>query len=241
MIKVIAAVVCGMVILGGEASAQVLAWKDWGFVNVSGGTQIGSKDVSHTFAFPLYDETATVTIARKAKQGPFFDITGARRLKGNFGVGVSVSRSSSSSDGALTASIPDPIETDKPRTVTGDLTSLDYKVTWIGVLGVYALPVTDKVDVFALVGPAVARVTQTALTNATVTESTPAPLVTVTRGTSSNSFLGFQAGLDVRYLITKQIGVGGFARFNFAKGNVNPSTKFDGKAFQVGGGIRVRF
>jgi hypothetical protein len=241
MIKAIAASTIGMLMLAGSASAQMLAWKDRGFINVSGGGQVGSTNSTSTFSFPLYEETATISVAQKVNPGFSFDVTGAARVTGNIGVGLSFTHFSTSSDGALTASIPDPIVFDSPRSVTGTVSALNYKVNWIGILGFYAIPMTDKIDVFVFGGPAVAKATQDVVGSATSAEGANGPTVAVTRDSLSRSFWGFEVGADMRYLIARQFGVGGFVRYNRSTGNFNSTAKFDGSGLQLGGGVRIKF
>jgi hypothetical protein len=47
--------------------------------------------------------------------------------------------------------------------------------------------------------------------------------------------------VDVRYLLTRQLGVGGFIRYNGARGNLTSEIKSKIGGFQGGGGVRVRF
>jgi hypothetical protein len=224
-----------------SASAQAITWTDNVFVNVSAGGQIRSQNLDNNFAFPLFDETATVDVTRKVGNGPLFDITGGVHLTGHIGVAVSYSHYSHNSDGALTASIPDPIFFDSPRTVTGSVAGMAYSENVFAPLFVYAIPLTDKIDMMILAGPAVGRISEDVVSDVSETEAAGGPQVAVTRGSTSKSYVGGQAGVDLRYMLTKQVGVGGFVRYNGARGHVSGNLKAEVGGVQLGGGLRLRF
>jgi hypothetical protein len=64
--------------------------------------------------------------------------------------------------------------------------------------------------------------------------------VTVTLENARRNLLGGQFGVDIRHMINRQFGVGGFARYSIARGHV-ASFNADLGGFQVGGGARLRF
>jgi hypothetical protein len=242
MVQRIALLVCGLSLVGAQAaSAQILAWGDYGFVNVNFGGQSKSNEIATSFAFGLYEETATVDINQKHGGGAFFDLSGGYRVWRNVAAGLSYFRRSADADGTLTASIPDPVGFNTPRTVTGSVSGLQRRETWIGFLGTYVIPVTDKMDVMAFGGPAFAKLTQQFVNGVSSSEGTSGPTVTTTIETVKKSYWGYQIGVDVRYLITKQLGAGGFLRISSADGTLKGDEKADMGGFQVGGGLRVKF
>jgi hypothetical protein len=242
MVKKLAGVLVGVFVVGiTHASAQVIAWEDRAFVNVSGGGQGGSRDINKQFAFSLYEENATVDARRNIKGGGFFDLTAGYRIRGNWGAGFSFTRRSSNNDGALTGSIPDQILFERPRSVTSSVAGMKYSETLFAPLFVYTYPMTDKIDVMLLTGPSVGRVTHEIVTDIAVSEGSGGPVLTASRQTIKKSFVGFQGGVDVRYLFTRQLGAGVFMRYNGASGNLNSEIESKIGGFQVGGGLRVRF
>jgi hypothetical protein len=108
-------------------SAQTMQWTDKGYVSISGGGQAGSHDLGGSLSFQQYEETATITTTQKVKGGGLFDIGGAYRVWGkNLLAGVSFSHIASKSDVTLSATIPDPVVFDKPRTVTSSQTGAKH-------------------------------------------------------------------------------------------------------------------
>jgi hypothetical protein len=204
-------------------------------------------DESATFSFPLYEETATIAVARSINSKPLFDITGGYRINEHVGVGVSFSTRGGKSDGAITASIPDPVAFDSPRSVTGTVPDMAHSEKWIAILLAYIVPVGEKMDLMILAGPAVAKLTHDLATSATTTEGASGPLVSVGVANIARSYVGFQIGADVQYFLmqgsgaVKSVGVGGFFRYSHATANLTSDVKLKLGGAQVGGGLRLRF
>ena len=242
MIQKIAIFACGLLLVGARpGAAQILQWTDRGFVNVNFGGQSKSNDFTNAMSFNLYDEVATVESSHSHKGSAFFDISGGARVWNNFAVGMSFMRRSADADGSYTASVPDPVGFNQPRTVTGSIPGMQRRETFIGFPITYVIPVTDKVDVMPFVGPAYGKLTQDMVTNATIAEGTSGPNVTIARETVKASAWGYTLGIDVRVLLSKMVGVGGFLRVQAADGDLTPTQKMDMGGFQYGAGLRVRF
>ncbi len=223
------------------AGAQTMQWTDRGYVSVNVGAQAGSHDLSESGSFPLYDETATFSSTNKVKGGAMFDIGGAYRVWGNnLLAGVTFSRVSSKSDGNVTGSIPDPVFFDRARSVTKAFPGLKHSENAVHLNAIWMLPVANKIDVGIAAGPTIFSVKQDAISSFTVTE--PGPTVSSTVSSGSKTTVGFNAGVDVQYMLHKKWGVGGVARY--AVGSVTlpgASKKLTVGGFQVGVGARVRF
>jgi hypothetical protein len=189
------------------AAAQTMQWTDKGYVSVNGGAQGGSHTLSESGSFPLYDETATFTSTNKVKGGGLFDIGGAYRVWGkNLLIGVTFTHMSSKSDGSVTGSIPDPAVTDRPRTVS-ELRDLKHAENAVHIDAVWMVPVANKLDIGISAGPTIFMVSQDTIPSLTVTD--PGPVVTTTVVKTSKTTVGFNAGLDVQYMVAKKWGVGG--------------------------------
>ncbi len=241
MKRVVVGIVFSAMLLGGaDAHAQMLQWTDRVFVNVSGGVQTGKTDVATTLSFPLYDETATIGTSREVKGSSIWDVTGGVRVWSNMAVALSVSGRKADSDGLTTAVIPHPAFYDQSRSVTGSVPGMKHTELWTSVLFGWMMPVTDKFEVMAMLGPTVAAVKHETVVGASVVEGS-SPTVTVDLETVDKSVWGVMAGVDGRYLVTKNIGVGVFARYAKATVNLTPATKLDVGGFQIGGGVRIKF
>jgi hypothetical protein len=222
------------------ASAQTMQWTDKGYVAVNGGFQAGSHTLDTSSTFPLYDETATVTSSQDVKGGGFFDIGGAYRVWGqNLLAGASFTHTSSTADVAINGSIPDPVFFDKPRTVTATQAGAKHSEDALNLDAIWMIPVANKMDVGVSFGPTIFWVTQDTITTLTVTEPGPtvnAPLTEVKKTT-----VGLNAGVDLQYMVSKKIGVGGLARYTWGSANIDGATdKLTVGGFQIGGGVRLR-
>jgi hypothetical protein len=148
---------------------------------------------------------------------------------------------SDSTDAAVTASIPDPRIFDNPRTVTTSADNLSHAEHAINLMGVWMVPVTDKVDVGISFGPTIFIVKQELPDTLTFTE--PGPTVTgLTKKDVNKTTAGVNFGVDVTYLLTKKAGIGGMLRYTWGSVDLdgaNDSLTVGG--LQIGVGARYRF
>jgi outer membrane protein with beta-barrel domain len=223
-----------------RAQAQ-MKWTDKGFANINIGGQSGSHDVETTTTFVVYDEDAHVTTAQKTGGGVLFDLNGGYKVWSNLVVAVGYTFMSDSADAAVTATIPDPRIFDNPRTVTTNANGLSHAEHAINLMGVWMVPVTDKVDVGISFGPTIFMVKQELPDTLTFTE--PGPTVTgLTKKDVNKTTTGVNFGVDVTYLLTKKAGIGGMFRYTWGSvdlGGANDSLTVGG--LQIGLGARYRF
>ena len=223
-----------------KAHAQ-MTWTDKAFVNVTGGAQAGSRSLETERSFELYEEQARVASSQDVKGGAFFDISAGYKVWRNLALGLGYSRSGSNTNATVAASIPDPVLHDSPRAISASVTGLKHTESAVHLMGVWMVPVTDKIDVGLSAGPSIFMVTQGMPGTLTVTEPGPS----VTNSTAVNvdkTTVGIHFGVDVTYLVTKRWGVGGLARYTWGSvGLEGASDKLTVGGFQIGGGVRLRF
>ena len=226
------------------ASAQTMQWTDKGYVTFNVGAQVGSDDLNTSSSFTLYDETGTVTSTQRVKSGAFFEIGGAYRVWGrNVLAGVSFSRMSSDSNVALTASIPDPVFFDRPRSVTATQSGAGHSENVLHLDAIWMIPVANKLDVGVFAGPSIFMVKQDTigtLTASNVTE--PGPTVNAPLSDVSKTSVGINLGVDVQYLVRNNIAVGGLFRYTWGAVDIDGASDSLGVGgLQIGAGIRYRF
>lgn len=227
----------GMFALATPAEAQ-MQWTDRGFVAVDGAIQSGSRDYNTSREFPLYEETARLTTEQRLKGGGLFDIRGGYRVWRNLAIGAGFSSLRTTGDISVQGKIPSPVVHDQLRDVSLAQAGATQAESALHLSGTWMVPVTDKVDVGITGGPSFFFVKQDTLTDLQVSE--PGPTVVATLAEESETAVGFHVGLDVRYFITKSIGIGGLARYTFGEVTLsNGPIKVGG--MQVGGGVRFRF
>jgi hypothetical protein len=214
-------------------------WTDKAFVNISGGAQAGSHTLDAVESFEIYNELATVTSSQKAKGGGLFDIATGYRVWDNLALGVGYSFTSGSSAGTLSASIPDPVFRNRPRTVTGAGPDLSHAEHDIHLTGTWMWPIRPKIDVGLSFGPSIIIVKQEVPDTLTVTEPGPAVSPGSIRNVTKTT-AGINVGADVSYMVNKRFGVGGLLRYVWGSTNIDDADLTVG-GLQVGGGIRIRF
>ena len=239
MMRIALFTVCVVLSTVAHASAQI-PWTDRVFANISGGGQSGSQTINVTFAPTIHDELANIALTRGVKGGGFWDVTVGGKVRDPFGVALSFSGRSATSDALMTASIPDPIAFDSPRSVTATFPDFVHRERWVSILGVYFYPVAEKVDLLLMAGPTVVSVEEPLITSVSVVEEGNGPVVTPAFETFKKSFWGYHLGADIRYMFTPNIGAGAFLRVTGASGDLQ-GTNLDVGGFQVGGGIRIRY
>jgi len=223
-----------------SAQAQ-MTWTDKGFVNVSFGVQTGSHTLGTSSDFDLYDELGHLDTTHDVDGGALFDISGGYKVWRNLAVGIGFSRVKSDADVAISARVPDPIEFDRPRSITATASGAEHSETAIYLVGTWMMPVTDKVDVGFSFGPTIFSVKQDVPTAVAVSE--PGPTVTSTTFTSvDKTTVGVTFGVDVTYLVTPRIGAGGLIRYSVGSADLDgASDSLTLGGFQIGAGVRFRF
>jgi hypothetical protein len=208
------------------------------FINVNFGVQLSDRSITTTASIPLYEETATVTSTQQVSGSAIFDISAGYRVWGDFYAAVAVTTYGDNEDADYTASIPDPLFFNRPRTQTGRIS--DLKRTEIGIHPqlLWTRPLTDRMDLALAGGPSFFRVSQDVLDGVTVAPGTQD--ATPSSGTQKGTANGFNVGADVTYTLTPRYGIGGFLRY--AKGSIDLPSVSDLKVggVQVGGGVRLR-
>jgi hypothetical protein len=118
----------------------------------------------------------------------------------------------------------------------------------INIFALRMIPLSEKTDVAVFGGPSIFMVKQDLVSGVTIPQpETPpfTPVVTPQVSEGSGNAVGFNVGVDWTYLLTPQLGVGGFARFSggptadVSAGDQAVDVRVGG--FQIGAGVRVRF
>lgn len=239
----ILAIGCFALTLGAtSASAQMLQSTDRAFAAVSFGSQTKARTFTTSGSQSIYDETATFDSSVGIGSANIVDVSGGVRVWSNFAVGLGYSKYSDTSDGTVSASIPDPLIYDMPHSASTTVSGLKHEQSQIHLSAYWLQPVTDKIDVALFAGPTFFSVKQDLASGITVT-SGASTIASISQTKVDESTTGLHGGFDVRYLVTKYVGVGVFARYTSGKVS---TTAVDGGeiqvgGFQYGGGLRFRF
>jgi hypothetical protein len=214
-------------------------------VSVSGGVQQAAGDVSDHFSFAKNIETETIDVKYPMKPWALVDVGAGFRLWKNVGVGIAVSHTSGNGRADVTASVPHPFLFTQPRTVTGTENGIVHGETGVHLELQYLVPATGRLHFVLEGGPSWLNVEHEIVTDVTVTESYPydtAAFGGAVTKTTTASASGFNAGIDVSWMFSRSVGVGGLVRYTRADVDLEPVSgpTLAMKAGGVQGGIGIR-
>lgn len=223
-----------------SAQAQ-MQWTDKGFLNVNVGAQAPKQTLTAETTPEIYAEPALFRSTSDVGGGAFFDFAAGYKIWKNLAVGFGYTHVSSSDDLNVDASIPDPVDYDRPRAVTATISDAKHSQNSLHLMGTWMMPVTDKVDVGFQFGPTIFFVSQDLPQNVQVSE--PGPSISSTGLDSvSKTTVGLHFGVDATYLLTPRIGVGGLFRYTWGSADIGSAAEsVTVGGLQIGGGLRVRF
>ena len=237
---------CVFTALSVSASAETSATR--GFVVVNGGYQLTKNSFTDGATRRQYAEDGRLDTAYQVKAGPSFDVAGGARVWKQLGVGVGVSRFSTSTPATLSGTVPHPFFFNQPRSISGAVGGLKREELTVNLQARGMLEAGRRLEVMVFGGPSFFQLKQSVVSDIAVSESYPYDAATFQSAmtTQSNaSKIGFNAGGDVAVFFTRQLGVGVTAQFAQATvgvagvGGAKHDVKVGGG--NVGGGIRLRF
>ena len=226
-----------------EATAQTR-----GFLSVNGGYQFTTNDFADGAVKRDNREDGRFDTIYEVKGGPAFDVAAGGVLWRRLGVGVGVSRFSVVTPSSLSATIPHPYFFNQARAVSGDVGGLKREELAVHVQARGIFPVGTRVQVMVFGGPSFFQVKQGVITDYTFNQSYPfddASFGAGTTTTASISKIGFNAGADVAFFFTRQVGIGGTMQFAGTTVEL-PGALGSTQQVKVGGGqagveLRLRF
>ncbi len=218
-------------------------------VTLNGGIQTAGPGLSDHFEFatdPI--ETAKVDVQYPAKPSLLIDGGVGLRLWKSLGVGVAVSHATVDGTAQIDAQIPHPLQIDQPREVNGEEDAITRAETGVHVQIQVSVPMASKMTLVLSGGPSRLDVEQEIVTDVLYDQVYPFDVATFRSATtrrSKASVTGFNVGGDLRWMFSRNIGVGGMVRY--IRGSVDLETRDDRRisvragGLQAGGGIRIGF
>lgn len=219
-----------------------------GFLLINGGYQLTQNDFTDGAIKREHAEDGRFDADYIVKGGPSFDVAAGGVLWRRLGIGVGVSRFSVSTPASVRASLPHPFFFNQHRSLSGDTSGLTREelAVHLQVGGVF--PVGTRLQVMIFGGPSFFRVKQGIVTDFTYTNDYPydeAQFAAATTTEAKASKIGFNAGGDLAFFFTRNVGLGATAQFSGATmvlpaaGGASQDVKVGG--VKVGGGLRLRF
>jgi hypothetical protein len=226
---------------GGRAQIQQTppAPASMGFLNVNIGAQAASRSVDVRQTFPVYGETATVTMSRSIGSGALFDISAGYRVWRSVTAAIGFSNFSNSGDSTGRAMIPHPLVFNQFATVELSQSDLDHSERTVHLQASWLYPVTNEFDVTFAIGPSIFNVKQEVVNSVTVPAGTQNAVPNV--ASESKTALGVNLQLDGNYMVRRNLGAGVFIRYASRKIDLPSVQDLRIGGFQVGAGARIRF
>jgi hypothetical protein len=202
------------------------AWKGRGFAVVSAGAQLLAPGYTSTAVFKVHAENAALNANASVGIGPVFGARGGARVWKNMALGAGLAVAATSQTLQVTGSLPHPFQFNQFREVEGTADGLDRLETLVALEVSWYVALARRVDMFIFGGPAYINVRQDMATRIQFTESYPydtAAFTGVETASLSGGGFGATAGVDVSYLVTKHVGIGGQVRYAYASTTLTPS------------------
>jgi hypothetical protein len=218
-------------------------------IHMNGGFQSGSDTVQRTFSFRAYGEDARFREDHETQSGGVFDFGVAAQVWEQLQVGLSYSQVTQADATVLSGIVPHPLSLNVSRTIEQQILSLQHEERAVHLYAAWVVPINDKLDVAISGGPSVFNLTQGTIAGVAISEVSGAPwkavrIDGVTEGTFKKNGFGLHVAVDVTYMITAKLGLGGL--FRFAQGGIQVPSSDRSQTLtvggvQAGGGLRVRF
>ena len=232
----------------GRADAQ-----PGGFLHVNGTVQAGDRTVTHGLRSGLYGELATYEATLTSSGSGLLDAS-AGVTWGGLGAALGVTARNASGAIGVGGSVPSPLFTNRHRAASLERPGLRRQEVGVHLQAVYVLPLADmapaleRLQVMVTAGPSWFRLQHEAVTavgiGREVAPYTAAPLVNLTTAMRNGEGYGYNAGVDVAYLMTRWLGVGILLRYTGGSvelelpGGTQP---VDVGGLQAGAGLRFQF
>jgi hypothetical protein len=238
-VKNVLALCAGMALCAASVHAQTpTPSTEKFFLNVNLGGQLATRTINQVTSKPVYDETASLSSTQAIGRGVVFDFDGGYRVRQDFFAGLLVSTFSTSSSATTSASIPDPIFFNRPKTVTGSTSGLKRTEVAVAPHVTWSRTLTDNFDVNLSGGLAFIHVSQGVAGDFQVT---PPQTVTILQTTQTKTGTGPFFQVDVIYNLKARWGLGYYLRYAGAKVDLPSVQNANIGGLQSGGGVRLRF
>jgi opacity protein-like surface antigen len=217
-------------------------------LGVGGGIALGSLGWSSTSTWDVTQETAELTADYDSGTGPAVEAMVGVWVTPSFGFRIAFGWSRRDTDATLTASLPHPFFFDRPRTVSGELSGLEYRQL-ASYLDLEWRPLVGPVSVAVFGGLALVRVEADFVERVEFDEQYPYDEATfraaVTQRGRSDAGVGWSAGASVSHVLGSRVTIGLEARYTRANLELvlpgNATAPIEAGGLQLIAGLGVGF
>lgn len=218
------------------------------FLTVGGGMQSARSGLTDRVEWEAHLETAVATVDYGSDASRWFGGGAGIRLWRQLGAGVAFSSASRDDVASVQAQIPHPFFFERPRDIEGQSPSLSRSETAVHLQALYIVPSAGRLRIILSAGPSRIEVSQGTVTAIRYTEAFPFDTAAFDRADTrelSASAVGFNAGADVAFMLTRAAGLAGLVRFTQATVDVSrpdgAQLSLEAGGVQAGVGLRIAF
>lgn len=235
------------------AAAHGQAWPGRVLVSVNGGVQAPARTLTDEFTYEhrytagIPGEEASLRSTLEIPSGALFDGGVAVRLYRNLGAGIAISGRSGTSDIEIAARLPHPLFAQRHREVEGTVPSR-HSETAVHLQAVYVIVPARRVLIALSGGPSRITAERKLVRSVSASESYPydsAIFVGADIQAEKPTGWGFNAGVDVSWMFSRNFGLGALVRYAGASLRLRPEGReavdVEVGGLQAGGGARIAF
>ena len=223
-------------------------------IHVNGAYQESSRQFQTETALRTYGETARLLTREEFRGGGHVDVGGSLRIWRGVLLGASFTQVADSGSAEVSGTVPHPLDVERDRTPSPQTPALTRRERATHAYLAWRIPWRYSLEVEFSAGPSYFSLRQGVVANVTPFEVVGPPFaevgLQVDLGEHTRSGVGYNAGIDVTYMLTPgthmpQVGIGYFVRVT--GGSVSlPMTADTRRRVSVGGvqtgaGFRLRF
>ena len=223
-------------------------------IHVNGAYQESSRQFQSETTFRAYGEPARFLTSEQFRGGGHVDVGGALRIWRAVVLGASFTQVRDSGSAEVTGTVPHPLDVERDRTSPPQTSPLARRERATHAYLAWRIPLPYSLEMELSAGPSYFSLRQGVVANVTPFEVGGPPFaevgLQVDLGEHTRNGLGYNAGIDVTYMLTPatripQVGVGYFVRVT--GGSVSLPIAADTRrrvsvgGVQTGAGFRLRF
>ena len=219
-------------------SRQRRAAPSKGYLSLNGGAQLARTDIETNVTFPYTQEQGEFDASYDAPAAPAVDMGAGVRIWRRVAIGAAVTYTQHKARADIDASVPHPFFLRRPRMLDESAADLLRTETAVHVQLAWFAPVDERVRLAIFGGPTIFRIEQDIVTGLEFDETFPFDEVELAEARIARrkeNTVGFHAGADIMYRMTRNVGVGAVARYS--RGTASVATEGTQQADLTAGGL----
>ena len=246
--SVLSVLLCGLCVLG---TISPVGAQERFRSSVNAARQSTTTTITEEQNFQQYFEQGSFRFERETPQDVVFDGGVMVRVWQGLHAGMAVSIFDNNGSGEIEARVPHPLQFNKPRVTTTDLTGIARREIGQHITIGWNIPATAGIDFTVFAGPSIFRTEQTFVTGLTLTLDKevfpfnelafPGAQTEIQR----ENVVGYNVGVDMTWRFADHIGVGALFRYAAGRKDFTPTngTPVEVKVggLHAGGGLRLMF